>query len=648
MRSMKLFLVFLFVTISVSAQNVPLHFSKFVGMEDTLGRTHLFYQVYSYEEIQYYGFPMNNSVYHLDVSNQRDTILISAFGSYISAYKYVNDFKVWNLEPLRFIYCGDVCGIECSPYIFQYPDGLIFSTGMWGNAYSIDISSNGNVIYSGMDAWDMENIVKTIRSVNGGLNWDTLSSKKIFISVNPYNENTSFYTDFENEFISKSTDGGFTFYLVGTVRTFIIPDFPRFYYDPDGLHIYRIFQSGGSNYFLSVSNNQGEAFSWSIKYNSNNPILISLDSTQSGSVYLADGKRIFRSTDYGNTFSLYQEIDHRIIGIYKKPNSNKLYAATKYRIYELTDNTIIVIKSLPMPHEILAYYPVAIGNTWVYDYTWFETPVASISDIFVRKIINEVLKPNGKKYFEIKEKYVAMGLENTVYERVDTIEGKIYRYEEFCPDSEQFIDDLLIEVGDSTSATRFGYCIEHPPTELLSETFFNEWGIYSNERKYLSNDLLTAHYSLVKDIGLYSYSLADDNGEKVFQLKGMLKDGIVYGDTSLIVGIRDDDLLSPTEFKLYQNYPNPFNPSTKIRYTIPSVGTSLMKFPQFVQLKVYDVLGNEVATLVAEYEPAGNHEVEFSTKGGQAVSDRQLASGIYYYQLKVGEFVQTKKMILLR
>jgi len=397
-----------------------------------------------------------------------------------------------------------------------------------------------------------------------------------------------------------------------------------------------------------VSNNKGDALTWSKNYESTKPLLISIDPSQSGVVYLVDGRKIYKSTNNGYLFTPYKSLISNLVGIYKKPNSNKLYAATKYRIYELTDNTINVIKSLPMPHEILAYYPVAIGNTWVYDYTWFETPVASTSDIFVRKIINEVLKPNGKKYFEVKEKYVAMGLENTVYERVDTIEGKIYRYEEFCPDSEQFIDDLLIEVGDSTSATRFGYCIEHPPTELLSETFFNEWGIYSNERKYLSNDLLTAHYSIVKDIGLYSYSLADDNGEKVFQLKGMLKDGIVYGDTSLIVGIRDDDLLSPTEFKLYQNYPNPFNPSTKIRYTIPSVGTSLMKFPQFVQLKVYDVLGNEVATLVAEYEPAGNHEVEFSAKGGQAVSDRQLASGIYYYQLKVGEFVQTKKMILLR
>jgi hypothetical protein len=99
----------------------------------------------------------------------------------------------------------------------------------------------------------------------------------------------------------------------------------------------------------------------------------------------------------------------------------------------------------------------------------------------------------------------------------------------------------------------------------------------------------------------------------------------------------------PKDFMLYQNYPNPFNPSTKIKFTIPSVGTSLMKF---VQLKVYDILGNEVATLVNEEKPAGNYEIEFNAIATNR--DLSLSSGIYFYQLKAGEFIQTKKMILLR
>ena len=93
----------------------------------------------------------------------------------------------------------------------------------------------------------------------------------------------------------------------------------------------------------------------------------------------------------------------------------------------------------------------------------------------------------------------------------------------------------------------------------------------------------------------------------------------------------------PADFELSQNYPNPFNPSTKISYTIPFVGTSLMKF---VQLKVFDILGNEVATLVNEEKSAGRYEVSFNAAG--------LASGVYIYRLIADSFVETKKMVLLR
>lgn len=93
---------------------------------------------------------------------------------------------------------------------------------------------------------------------------------------------------------------------------------------------------------------------------------------------------------------------------------------------------------------------------------------------------------------------------------------------------------------------------------------------------------------------------------------------------------------SPEEFVLYQNYPNPFNPSTNIRFSISDFG--------FVSLKVYDILGNEVAVLVYEYLSSGKYEVEFYPES----SIKQPASGIYLYQLKAGNFIQTKKMLLLK
>jgi hypothetical protein len=99
----------------------------------------------------------------------------------------------------------------------------------------------------------------------------------------------------------------------------------------------------------------------------------------------------------------------------------------------------------------------------------------------------------------------------------------------------------------------------------------------------------------------------------------------------IVTGVDDEKPLS-NKFILEQNYPNPFNPSTKISWQSP-VGS-------WQTLNVYDVLGNEVATLVDEYRPAGSYEVKFSAEG--------LTSGIYFYKLQVASYVETKKMILLR
>jgi glycosidase len=88
----------------------------------------------------------------------------------------------------------------------------------------------------------------------------------------------------------------------------------------------------------------------------------------------------------------------------------------------------------------------------------------------------------------------------------------------------------------------------------------------------------------------------------------------------------------PNEISLYQNYPNPFNPKTAIQYSVP--------ITQYVSLKVYDVLGRELAVLVNERKDAGVHEVKFDAS--------RVSSGVYFYRLTAGSFVDTKKMLLLR
>ncbi len=118
-------------------------------------------------------------------------------------------------------------------------------------------------------------------------------------------------------------------------------------------------------------------------------------------------------------------------------------------------------------------------------------------------------------------------------------------------------------------------------------------------------------------------------------------DGIVIADAVRIewaftTDIKNEKQNLISDYSLSQNYPNPFNPSTKIRFQIPK--------ESYVTLKIYDILGNEIETLVNEEKPAGFYEVQFSAAG----KNRHLASGIYFYQLRSNDFVETKKFILMK
>jgi hypothetical protein len=107
--------------------------------------------------------------------------------------------------------------------------------------------------------------------------------------------------------------------------------------------------------------------------------------------------------------------------------------------------------------------------------------------------------------------------------------------------------------------------------------------------------------------------------------------GLAYAETG-ITDVIYESIFIPDDYVLEQNYPNPFNPSTKIRYSIPQ--------PSNVVIKFFDILGNEIATLINEEKPAGSYEVE--------INSSDLVSGVYFYRLQAGNFTETKKMILLK
>ncbi len=123
--------------------------------------------------------------------------------------------------------------------------------------------------------------------------------------------------------------------------------------------------------------------------------------------------------------------------------------------------------------------------------------------------------------------------------------------------------------------------------------------------------------------------------EKAKYLQNLSYDSIAFGRTPHGITDINGDVTPPSEFILNQNYPNPFNPNTTISYSIPVAN--------FVTLKIYNTLGEVVATLINnEWKEAGHHNYQLST------INYQLPSGVYFYQLHAGEFIETKKMVLLR
>ncbi len=131
-----------------------------------------------------------------------------------------------------------------------------------------------------------------------------------------------------------------------------------------------------------------------------------------------------------------------------------------------------------------------------------------------------------------------------------------------------------------------------------------------------------------------NYSFVDKSpfiGKSYYRLKQIDFDG-----SYKYSGLTSVEYSGVTEYELSQNYPNPFNPSTVINYSIPKPGN--------VSLKVYNILGVEVAELVNEYQEAGKHSIEFSTK----LLKGDIGSGVYFYTLKAGDFVQTRKMVVIK
>ena len=188
----------------------------------------------------------------------------------------------------------------------------------------------------------------------------------------------------------------------------------------------------------------------------------------------------------------------------------------------------------------------------------------------------------------------------------------------------------------TTSGVDNGYIAKYNPSGNL------EWSNKIGSTNYsFGYDCVTSQNNNIIVVGSFQ-GLANFDASTEMVSNGGGQDGFLAkysgGDGSLVITSIDESGNNlPMDFSLNQNYPNPFNPTTTISYTIPKVETLHV---MSVNLAIYDVLGNELTTLVNEEQGSGTYKVQFDASN--------LSSGVYYYQLKSGNFVEIKKMLLMK
>jgi hypothetical protein len=282
--------------------------------------------------------------------------------------------------------------------------------------------------------------------------------------------------------------------------------------------------------------------------------------------------------------------------------------------------------------EALDYFPLHIGDYWRYQVTINSTGSNEPDTLWYgyKEVIRDTIMPNNKIYFMLNENNLLWSTSVYKYIRIDSTTADVYEYVRYYDPkiniyyyAENKIDSLLINKGDicnnyiCTADTMKEYFGNQVDTKLLEYYFVNF--NFEDGRELAKGFGEIMRYN--NDISLYLIHYQMD-------LIYAKINGKEYG---LGTDIRDSKQ-SPNQIKLLQNYPNPFNSTTKVIYELPK--------NLYVDLSVFNCLGETVSVLVHGYQSQGPHTVEFNSNN--------LASGIYFYRLLAGPYNETRRMIILK
>ncbi|MBP9581827.1 MAG: T9SS type A sorting domain-containing protein [Ignavibacterium sp.] len=340
------------------------------------------------------------------------------------------------------------------------------------------------------------------------------------------------------------------------------------------------------------------------------------------------GNGIYRSTANGIGFSESGLANQHVRSV-AVDNNGVFYAGSDYGLYRSTDNGISWTQVIH-PNIISTVFDIKItkdniitaaGRGFHYStddgQTW-NVIENGIEDTYLTCISFDSLDN------------VYVGSYNGIYLLNKPIPVELLSFSSSVVD-----DDVTLNWATATETNNSGFKIERKspsPTPSLREGTFDDWESIGFVNGYGTTTEPQTYSFIDKNLsaGKYQYRLKQIDFDGTFEYSNIV----------------EAEIFTPARFSLEQNFPNPFNPSTKIKYTIPNVTlsgalpTGRQVEGSRVVLRVFDVLGNEVATLVNEEKPAGNYEVQFNAT--------TLSTGVYFYTLQAGSFIQTKKMTILK
>ena len=255
------------------------------------------------------------------------------------------------------------------------------------------------------------------------------------------------------------------------------------------------------------------------------------------------------------------------------------------------------------------YYPLEIGNRW--DYGYLDTPGHFVYQRTV-SVLSDTVMPNGKRYAVLSDGGYLRQQGDTVYD-YSPIHGEIVLYDF----SRQSGDTIITYYPNDTLTT----IVYRGPSDVFGKSR-TVWNFYTRSSA-------SSFYSFINIADSVGYIYGQwEPGENEYCL-GAIINGIQYGTITAVAFSND---ILPTRYVLSQNYPNPFNPTTLISYSVP--------VQAYITLSVYDFLGRVVSVLREGVHDPGKYEIRFNGS--------KLSSGVYFYRLHAGSFIETRKMIFMK